>query len=246
MSDHRFETSFIPQQPLIEPERRSFGREVVNPALIIALIIFFTTITVAGGVYYFKIETNKEVVAASERLKALESEIRPDLISPYKAMAARLAVARGLVDNHRAFSIILDLLEESISRDVGLVELNYVEDKLNKTLLLTLEGEAANYSAAYLQLEKWRSMAPAVRSVSVDPVSLDEFTGIVNFGATLTIDPTTTRYAHIVEKMSSQKKEDTSTLTPDALPLATSTSQTVDSPNTTSQTEMSQTFPKTQ
>lgn len=200
MSNNRFETSFIPQQPLIEPERRGFGREVVNPALIIALIVFFTTVAVAGGVYYFKVRTNKEVLAASERLKALESEIRVDAISPYKAMAARLAVAKGLIDNHRAFSIILDLLEESTARDVGLTDLNYVEDKLNKTLVLTIKGEAINYSAAYLQLEKWRSMAPVIASVQADPVSLNEFSGIVSFGATLTVDPAATRYAHVVEK----------------------------------------------
>lgn len=242
MSDNRFETSFIPQQPLIEPERRGFGREVVNPALIIALIVFFTTIAVAGGVYYFKVQTNKEVLAASERLKALESEIRLDAISPYKAMAARLAVAKGLIDNHRAFSIILDLLEESTARDVGLTDLNYNEDKLNKTLVLTISGEAASYSAAYLQIEKWRSMAPAVASVSADPVSLNEFTGIVTFGATLTIDPAATRYAHVVEKASAEEAA-VPAPAPSAPAPATATPSRADAPKPPSATGTPKTAP---
>jgi hypothetical protein len=91
-----FDTSFIPQQPLLKVEGSSRPAEPVNLALVFAFIIFFATLIVLGGVYFYKTSVETRVLASETILKEKEASLRVEEIDRYKAFSDRLMVAKKL------------------------------------------------------------------------------------------------------------------------------------------------------
>ncbi len=196
--ENSFETSFIPQQPIVRVEGDSRKREQVNFALILAFIIFFITITVAGGIYFYKLQVDKRVNQKEEQLKAEGKNLNFAEIKTYKHINDKLAIAKELLQGHTVFSTILLLIEGSTAQNIGFTSLAYLKET-DGGYLLTLSGKAPSYSAVYFQSEVWRGMAPMVNSVHISNPSADEKTGIVSFTAELMINPAYTKYSKIIE-----------------------------------------------
>ena len=182
-----FETSFVPQQPITKPDQGGLRRrESVNTALIVALILFFTTIAVAGGMYVWKknIETKRNT--AGLELAAMEKNFDINKIHSYKDLQVTIQDTKTLVDNHMIFSVVLDNIERYAAENIGLTSLAF--GTAGNKLLLTLTGQAPSYKAVYFQIETWRGMKPLFKDVEVTSLSLSEGTGIVTFSAMFEVD----------------------------------------------------------
>ena len=182
-----FETSFVPQQTLVKVEAGGVGRrEPLNVALVAALIIFFVTVAVAGGMYFWEKNTIQKKDAAGKELAAMEKNFDINKINSYKSLQSTLRNAKTLVDNHMIFSALLDNIEKNAAENIGLTSLGF--DSVNDKSSLVLSGQATSYKAVYFQVQTWRGMKPLFQSVEVSSLSLSEMSGIINFSAKIDVD----------------------------------------------------------
>lgn len=182
-----FETSFVPQQPLVKVEAGGMGRrEPLNIALIVALIIFFVTIAVAGGMYFWEKNTELRKNAIGQELADMEANFDIDKISSYKTLQATLRNARNLVNQHVIFSVVLDSVERNAAENVGLTNLSF--SAAGDKSMLSLSGQAPSYKAVFFQLETWRGMKPIFQNVEVTSLGLSENSGIVDFNVKIDVD----------------------------------------------------------
>src|SRR3989338_2164144 len=195
---NNFDTSFIPQQPLLKVEGVKRRNEPVNFALVLALVIFVVALVVAGGTYFYKASIDREVLEKAQALEEAEKSLAINDIELYKRVDTRLSAAKSLLAGHNVFLIILDLLEESAAQNIGLTSLSYAKGEKGE-YVLSLAGQATSYGGVYFQSQTWRDMAPLVKQVEISGITLEEETGIVTFTARLSINADLTRYARILE-----------------------------------------------
>ncbi len=211
-----FETSFVPQQPLLKVEGVSRPREPLNLSLIISLLIFFATLSVCGGAYFYKDSVDRQVEEKGKELLSAERLFEVDKINTYKTLQTTLGTAKSLADEHTIFSLIFDLLEARAASNIGLTALGFAMDGERTTLSLT--GQAPTYVAAYFQVQKWREAKPMVESAEVTSLFLDELSGIVSFTVKVTLDPKTLGYARMLAASSAGKKSPPSNPVESTLP----------------------------
>ncbi len=181
-----FETSFIPQQPLVKIEAGGGRREPLNVALVVALILFFVTVAVAGGMYFWEKNTIQKKDVAGKDLAEMEKNFDINKINSYKSLQNTLRNAKTLVDDHIIFSALLDNIEKNAAENIGLTSLAF--DNVNDKSTLALSGQATSYKAVYFQVQTWRGMKPLFQKVEVTSLSLSEMSGIVNFSAKIDVD----------------------------------------------------------
>ena len=200
-----FETSFIPQQPNINvgDARR---REVINFPLVLSLVIFFVTLAVAGGVHFYREQVVARVHAHELALEEAEKLLNIDEIEQYKRIETRLSIAKSLLADHNVFTGILNHLEESTAKNVGLTSLSYTREK--EGVVLTLAGQAPSYEATYFQSDVWRSMKPLVTNVTISGVTLSEDTGVVSFRARITLSQELLKYSRLREAVEQVRRKE--------------------------------------
>ena len=196
--DNSFDTSFIPQQPLLKVEGSLRRKEPVNIALILGFVILFVSLAVLGGVYFYKVREDKRVLGLEKELQSKEASLKVEDIDRYKAIDARLTIAKQLLQSHTAFSLILDLVEKITAQNIGWTSLSYATDNTSGSIKLSLNGEAPSYSAVYVQAESWRAMPTILKEVNVSMPRLMPESSAVLFGANLVIDLSYVKYAHLI------------------------------------------------
>ena len=210
------ETSFIPKQPLLKVEGTSKRSEPINVALIAALIVFFVTLSVAGGLMLWKNKVVKTVEAKGVELQDAEKNFNIDDINMYKHLQTSLETAKRLVDNHTIFSVAFDLIEEQTAKNIALTSLGFSQSP--QGVSITLEGNAPSYGALYFQVASWKKMTPVVKSVDLSSFTLDEMSGIVGFSTKILIDESYLQSAQVIK---AQEREQINTPPPVAAPDVT-------------------------
>jgi hypothetical protein len=193
---NNFDTSFIPQQPLLRVEGTKSRKEPINFALILALIIFFVVLIMAGGIYFYSKQIDARVLARAAELESLELALDAKDVSTYKEVDSRIRVAKAIVRDHRVFSVILDVLEVGTASNVGLNSLEYTINDVDGASV-SVSGVAPTYDAVYFQFESWRALAPLVTRIDSDLVTLDDLTGLVKFRAKISLSLDYMGYAKV-------------------------------------------------
>lgn len=226
--DNQFETSFIPQQPILKVEGASRSGEPMNLALVLALIIFFVTIAVAVGVYLYRAQIEKRVHEKSQILQEAEKYFDIDQITVYKNIDSRLSLAKKLVDEHMISSVIFDILESSVAESIGLTSLAFTKDVGGNSVSLT--GEAPSYAAVYFQLESWRAMHAKIKNVEISGMALSDQSSIVTFGVKLTIAPEYLQSLRVIEARSAASQRAALVNIPETTGATTTMSANISTP----------------
>ena len=198
---NQFETSFIPQQPLLKVEGVSRRKESLNFSVIFSIIILIASGVVAGGLYFYRAQVNNRVHQAQKDLAEAEKYFSIDEINKYQKANMRLGIAKTLVHQHTINSVILDFLESNTAVNIGLTSFSATKDGVGYHV--ALNGQAPSYSAVYFQVEKWRAMQPTVQGATMGSLGLDEENGIVTFSLTLDIDPSYLEFSSVLERSGS-------------------------------------------
>jgi hypothetical protein len=193
-----FDTSFIPQQPLLRVEGAPRRQEPVNFALMLAFVLFFVSLITAGGIYFYKSQIDARIAASTEELAALEKTLDVDEIEKYKRVDARIVMGRALLRDHGVFTIVLDFLEETTAKNIGLTSLNYSLNSENK-VEVRLTGEGPSFQSVYFQSEEWKRATPLTEKVKIDSISLDDTTGVVVFNALIVLNSPLLKYEKLLE-----------------------------------------------
>jgi hypothetical protein len=190
------QTSFIPQQPLLRVEGGPVRHEPLNIPLVVSLLVFFVTILVGAGFYYWKGQVADEILAKKLALQEAEKQFSIDQVRYYERLQVSLDTAKKLVDDHTIFTGVFDLIEARVAKNIGLTALSYDVDK-TKGVVVTLGGAAPSYSALYFQIGEWKK-TETVTQVKLEDFSLDETSGVVAFSASLALDPASLRSAQVL------------------------------------------------
>lgn len=193
---NQFETSFVPQQNLLKMGSQERPGEPLNFSLIVSLVAFFVVLALAGGEYFYKQQAEKQLIQKGQELTAKEKLFDTDKINSYKNLQVTLSTAKNLVDNHKIFSLVFNLLELRAAENIGLTSLLFTQDGEGQHLMLS--GQAPSYEAVYYQVQKWRESKPMMKSAEVMSLNLDDSTGIINFNVKIDIDPKTLGYAQML------------------------------------------------
>ena len=192
--DSNFETSFIPQQPLLKLEGARARREPINFAVLLALIIFFTVSAVAGGMFAYKASIDARVNKKQNQLDEAENKIDIAGINSLKQISAQVNLAKTLVDKHAAFSGILDLIEAGTAQNIAYTALSFSNEA--KAPAIILSGQAPSYMAAYYQGLAWQKQK-FVKSATLGGMMIDEKTSLVTFNISLQVDPAAYNYVRL-------------------------------------------------
>ena len=214
-----FETSFIPQQPLLKVEGVAKRREPLNIALVLSIVVFVVTALVGGGLYYWKKQVLETVNLKALELEDAEKEFNIEDINHFKHLQVSLETAKRLVDDHAIFSVVFDLVEERTAKNIGLTSLSYASE--GKTVDVVLSGQAPSYAALYFQIDVWKQMAPVVNGVELTAFALQDDTGVVDFTAKVMLDPNYIKNAQVIiaqERKQAAAASEASSL-PDLSPL---------------------------
>ncbi len=211
---NKFDTSFIPQQPLLRVDGLDHRQQPVNSALVLSFVLFFTAITIAGGVYLYGRQVDVRIQEKSAQLASLEENLDGGEVNLYKRIDSRIAVGKILLNDHRIFSVILDFLEQETATNIGLTNLNYRVNP-DGEIVLGLRGVGPSYQSVYFQSGLWANAAPFVQKADMKRVSLGDSSGIVEFEADIVLNPVFLKYTKALEvEKSTLRTEENSPPTP--------------------------------
>lgn len=149
------QASFIPKRDISKRRRKSFFQ--INIFLLIAVIIFLTTIAGSIAVYFW------QTVATETRDKNLTTleQSRGDLgiseIERYLTLSNRLEAVDQIISEHVNVSEIFRLLEKHTLTDIVLSNFtfNTIEGKVN----INAEGTAPTYEYVAVQADEYAKEA---------------------------------------------------------------------------------------
>jgi hypothetical protein len=192
----KFQTSFIPKKTVVEGITR---KPSVGLFLLIAIILFIVSLSVAGWVYLEKkvlitkinnektaIETNKNNFETA----TIESIIRLD---------SRIKVANDLVKNHLSVSPIFNFIESRTLKNVRFKSFTFsskgTDSSGNPVLKIDLSGQAKDFKTLALQADEFGKTE--YRGVIEGPMfsSLNlAVDGSVNFNFSASVVPDFAKY----------------------------------------------------
>jgi len=145
--ENQFSTTFIPKKPML-PEATS-SAPVSRPVGFlssISVVIFFVTLAIAGGVWFWeRYETQKVAELANSVVKA-QKRFEPSFITKLQILDKQLKNAQVLVKNHTVTSPIFDLLEASTIKPVQFSKFEVVNDEA-KGVSVKMSGIADGYKS---------------------------------------------------------------------------------------------------
>lgn len=193
------QTSFIPKKPVIESRPSGSG---VSLFLLLSIILFITSVALAGGVWVWRNSLIKQIEKDKADLVAAKDSYEQDTIDPLIRLNDRIEESKNLLNNHIAVSPIFMMLEKNVLRNVRLKSMKFINGSESKQKI-ELTGTATNYDALSKQSDAFGS--PELRQFISQPV-VSDFTpttdGGISFNFTASVDPKLISYANTLEVVS--------------------------------------------
>ena len=146
MDQGQFTTTFIPKKPLGATPTGG-GVPVSRPVGLlstISTVLFFLTIAIAAGVYFYHQYETRNVAVLGESVERVQKAFEPQLITQLQSLDQQLRNANTLVRNHTVVSPVFSLLESSTLRQVKFSKFDFTLDESGNALV-KMSGEADNY-----------------------------------------------------------------------------------------------------
>ncbi len=146
MDQGQFTTTFIPKKPLadVTPTGAQPVSRPVGFLSSISLVLFFVTLLMAGGVYFWKSYEEKNVIVLAESIKKIEKTFEPDLVAKLQSLDRQLKNGSVLIKGHTVISPVFDLLEVSTLKTVKFTKFDITFDDIKGTQI-KMSGEADGY-----------------------------------------------------------------------------------------------------
>jgi hypothetical protein len=147
MDQGQFTTTFIPKKPMMEAPKS--GAPVSRPVGLISTLVtvlFFVTLAIAGGIYFWKSYETKNVAVLAESVAKVEKAFDPQSITKLQSLDRQLKNGSTLVKNHIVASPIFDVLELSTIKQIRFTKLDISRDDVKGTLV-KMSGESDGYES---------------------------------------------------------------------------------------------------
>ncbi len=182
----KFQTSFIPKQPLnVEAPHRTSSASIF---FLISFIIFMASVASAGGVVIYGRVIEQSIKSGNEQLLINKNAFDPNTIKEVTRLNDRINAASTLLRQHKGVSTVFQILSNTTLQNVRFTDFNYssADDKIT----LSMRGVATGYDTVALQAKAFTD--PALKNVFRSPIfgdlNLDQ-SGNVGFSFTTGVDP---------------------------------------------------------
>lgn len=208
--DPKFQTSFIPQKPIVTGSNfspSSPGFRSINIFNIIATVAFVACFLAYGGIFAYKQVLNGQIKEADGKLKVAKNAFEPEKIYELIDASNRIESTRKLLEDHVAVSQLFDLLQNETLARVQFD--NFTYNKKDTNLIITMDGKADGYNTIAAQSTIF-SESKFIKDAVFSDFDLSQ-TGNVTFKLTAVIDSSLVSYKNAIAKLESASEEDAST-----------------------------------
>ncbi|MBI4118173.1 MAG: hypothetical protein HY455_01360 [Parcubacteria group bacterium] len=143
-------TAFIPKKTL--PTIGTRRSEPVGLFMVGGLVIFFSSLLIAGGLYFYRALLTTQIEDMSEDVVIAKEEIQPKLIESITRFDKRVTIAETLIGKHLVATPLFFLLEDATLPTVRYDRFSANVDD-DGSILLTLTGEARTYKDLAVQAD---------------------------------------------------------------------------------------------
>lgn len=157
----------------------------------LSFLIFVLSAALWGGLYMYKNYLNNSIAQLGKSIEKQKASFEIPTVNEVTGFSEKISVAKKLLAGHKAFSNILDFLQDFTMKDVRFNDLNYSSAD-SGGLTLALSGTTKSYASLTTQiqaLEKYNQ----VKQVSVSGLSSDSV-GAVKFNLKIILDPAILAY----------------------------------------------------
>lgn len=196
--EQQFQTSFIPKKPLTEePVART---RPVSLFTFITTILFFASLLIGGGVYFYKTYLTKQATELEKSLVTARASFEPKLVSDLSRLDKRINTGNELLSMHVTVSPIFELFQDITIKTIRFTKFSYAYlNDAGTAVNVKMSGlstPAGGYTAIANQsdlLNKNKYIKNAVFS----NLTLDD-KGNITFDLTFSVDPTFVLYSKLV------------------------------------------------
>lgn len=143
----QFTTTFVPKKPITQAVAPG-STPVSRPAGLltsISTLLFFITLLIAGGVYFWQQFQAGNLVKLQESVATIEKTFEPQLITQLQTLDKQLNNANTVLKNHTVVSPVFSLLETSTLPQVRFTRFDMVNEEA-KDAVVKMSGEADGYT----------------------------------------------------------------------------------------------------
>ena len=180
--------SFIPKRSLSsQPVLRGGG----GGFALLSFLIFVISAALWGGLRMYKNYLNNNIVQLGNSIANQKASFEIPTVNEVTGFSEKISVAKKLLAEHKAFSNVLDFLQDFTMKDVRFNDLNYSSADSGEPSLV-LSGTTKSYAGLTAQiqaLEKYNQ----VKQISVSGLSSDT-RGLVKFNLKIILNPAIMAY----------------------------------------------------
>ena len=195
--DVKMQTSFIPKKPITETRMSGSG---VSLFLLLSIILFIVSITLAGAVYLWQKKLVGQIETAKASLAAAKDSYEEDTINPLIRLNDRIEQSKILLTKHIAVSPVFLMLQKIILRNIQLKDMKFAYGTDGK-IKITLSGTAQSYDALSRQSDAFGSdtLKPFISAPVVSDFS-PTANGSISFNFNATVDPKLVSYGNTLNQ----------------------------------------------
>ncbi len=192
----QIQTSYIPKKgPGIGPVGSRILSRGINFFAVIAIVIFFSAVVLAGIVFFSKVHLMNVISGMDVELAAAKKSFEPTFIEEAARLNTRISGAQELLNSHQALSPLFDILEKKTLESMRFQDFNFSAPG-GKSATLSMTGQAKSFNSVALQSDVF-----GTEKAFKDPVfsnfNLND-EGDVIFNFKTSIDPALLRYRETV------------------------------------------------
>ncbi|MEI6042015.1 MAG: hypothetical protein WCQ00_00385 [bacterium] len=187
----KFQSSFIPKQPVNEPVRSRAGSNIF---FLISFLIFIASGVASGAVYLWSNQLDSKIAATNNSLNLARNSFDQNTIKEFTHLNDKINSADFLLRQHVAPSVLFGVIGDTTLKNARFTNFKYTNAGGDK-ISISMSGEAVSYEAVALQASAFTN--PKLRNVFRNTIFSDPdltASGKAVFSFTTGVDPTLLNY----------------------------------------------------
>lgn len=152
MPETKFQTSFIPKQPVTGGEARHSGGSSIF--FLVSFLVFVATTAAGVGAFIWHKTILKQIDTGNSQLVTHRNSFDPNTIEQFTRLDNRIDVADMLLKNHISASSIFPRLQDATLKTVQFNNFSYANSGDGK-IIISMTGEAQDYESLALQAKEF-------------------------------------------------------------------------------------------
>lgn len=196
--EQTFQTSFIPKKPIVEGDAPRRESRPIGFFTIFSIFIFFITIVVGGGIYFYEKTLQEKLVELTANQKKADERFESSKKKELQLIDHRINVANQVLSKHIAVSPVFNALSKVTMREVRFTKFSYElgTDK-NSNIKVKLTGETKKYVDVALQADLFSQEKNFIDPVFSNMIPNEK--GDIAFDVEFYVDPSFVDYKTVLK-----------------------------------------------